>query len=501
MSEKNLDRLFQEKLKDFEEIPEEKVWDDISTSLDKKKSRKVIPFWWKLGGVAAVLAIIFMAVNPFGDNDQNTPVITNVETESPSERKGDETIQMENISKEANQIADTENKKAQTETQSAKNEETHSAETQIGSKKLDENDLNTIQGNETKLALSDVEKTIQKKEGKSSTEKNTVLDKNGVLNEAFAINTNAPDKSDPKNISLENERDEKLKIENSIEKSVASSAVEQKEKSIDESQKKSIFDEIKKQNEEDALTKNKSGNWSIGPNLAPVYFNSFGEGSPVDQSFNSNSKSGKINMSYGLSVAYGINNKLRIRTGIHKVDYSYGTNEVEFSPSLQGSLSSRLKNVDYTEASENIVVESKLDNQVSFAESKRSSDVLANNISRNGTMAQKFGYIEIPVELDYAIIDNRFGVNLIGGVSSMFLTNNSLALNSSNETIELGEANNLNSINFSTNIGFGLNYKFTPKIQLNVEPVFKYQLNTFSDVSGSFNPFSIGVYSGLNFRF
>ncbi|WP_273568743.1 hypothetical protein [Maribacter halichondriae] len=49
MSKKNLDKLFQEKFKDFSEIPDEKVWENISASLDKKNRRRVIPIWWKLG--------------------------------------------------------------------------------------------------------------------------------------------------------------------------------------------------------------------------------------------------------------------------------------------------------------------------------------------------------------------------------------------------------------------------------------------------------------------
>ena len=64
-----------------------------------------------------------------------------------------------------------------------------------------------------------------------------------------------------------------------------------------------------------------------------------------------------------------------------------------------------------------------------------------------------------------------------------------------------GEANNINSVNFSTNLGLGLDYKFTPKLKFNVEPVFKYQLNTFSNTSGSFNPYSLGVYSGFTLKF
>ena len=74
-------------------------------------------------------------------------------------------------------------------------------------------------------------------------------------------------------------------------------------------------------------------------------------------------------------------------------------------------------------------------------------------------------------------------------------------LEANGNTVEMGEANNLNDLNFSTNIGFGLNYKFSPMLQLNLEPMFKYQLNTFTQTAGNFQPFSIGVYTGLNFKF
>ncbi|MEP5830920.1 MAG: hypothetical protein ABJ300_11650, partial [Maribacter dokdonensis] len=68
-------------------------------------------------------------------------------------------------------------------------------------------------------------------------------------------------------------------------------------------------------------------------------------------------------------------------------------------------------------------------------------------------------------------------------------------------TTEIGEANNINDLNFSANMGLGLNYNFSQKVRFNVEPIFKYQLNTFSDVNGTFRPYSVGVYSGLTFKF
>jgi len=57
MSErKNIDKLFQEKFKDFEAEPSAEMWPRIEAKLKEKKDRKIIPFWWKLSGVAAALS-------------------------------------------------------------------------------------------------------------------------------------------------------------------------------------------------------------------------------------------------------------------------------------------------------------------------------------------------------------------------------------------------------------------------------------------------------------
>ncbi len=263
--------------------------------------------------------------------------------------------------------------------------------------------------------------------------------------------------------------------------------------------KKSIFDALEEQIDEEKIAEEPSSRWSAGPNVAPVYFNAMGEGSPIDPGFSPNAKSGSTNLSYGVSIAYAVTKKLSVRSGIHKAEYGYNTNNVGFSPTLAASTSGRLQNIDFASGPEN------------FAESSPNSNLDSSNdlapefsslnAARDGTIAQSFGYLEVPLELDYALIDRRFGVNLVGGISSLFLIDNSVILNSGELTTEIGEARNLNDLNFSTNIGFGVNYKFTPKVQLNIEPVFKYQLNTFSNVSGDFRPFSIGVYSGLNFKF
>ena len=56
-------------------------------------------------------------------------------------------------------------------------------------------------------------------------------------------------------------------------------------------------------------------------------------------------------------------------------------------------------------------------------------------------------------------------------------------------------------MNFSGNLGVDFDYNISKKLYINVSPMFKYQLNTFSENSGGFQPYYLGVYTGLNFRF
>ena len=76
MKKNNLDDLFREKLGDFQEVPDNSVWEKIVASLDKKRKKRVSPIWWQLGGAAALLAILLYVINPFElEKQTDLPVV------------------------------------------------------------------------------------------------------------------------------------------------------------------------------------------------------------------------------------------------------------------------------------------------------------------------------------------------------------------------------------------------------------------------------------------
>ena len=90
MGKKNLEQLFKERFRDFQEVPDQKVWDAIEHSLDNKKQKKrIIPFWWSLGGVAAALAILLLTINPFAEEPVKQQIISDSENITSPESTND----------------------------------------------------------------------------------------------------------------------------------------------------------------------------------------------------------------------------------------------------------------------------------------------------------------------------------------------------------------------------------------------------------------------------
>ncbi|MDD3721596.1 MAG: hypothetical protein PHW92_03780 [Lutibacter sp.] len=56
---KNIDRLFQENLKDFEVSPPNESWDAIENRLIPRTKKRELPFWLKISSIAALFVLFF----------------------------------------------------------------------------------------------------------------------------------------------------------------------------------------------------------------------------------------------------------------------------------------------------------------------------------------------------------------------------------------------------------------------------------------------------------
>jgi hypothetical protein len=239
---------------------------------------------------------------------------------------------------------------------------------------------------------------------------------------------------------------------------------------------------------------NKSeNNWSISPSFAVLKSNSLSDTSPINAGL-SESTSGENSYSYGVQVAYQINKKWSIQSGIHLQENSYANNQVSVNSSSE-------RNPFATAFSNGDVFSFNKNNDITESAQLIGNSVLNAGNSNTGNISQNYGYIEIPVEVKYNFSNNnKLQTQFVTGFSTLFLNKNEVILDTQNFSRTL-EATNLNNINFSGNIGFDFNYNLSKKIALNLNPMFKVQFNTFSNNSNGFAPFNIGIYTGIKYQF
>lgn len=438
---KDIDRLFQEKLENFETTPNPEIWEAIESKLQKKKKRRVVPFWW-YSGIAGVLIIGMLF---FYNKDEKEPIRTFDDVPVIVEEKKEEqkeinfkdipqidkdTVQTELVYKETNNLEILENKK----------------------RRRNKKQLKPL--NEDAVIV------LAKEKVSKDSKKGLLSDKKIALKKIFS----------------EKEKEEIIAHNDSVFK---------KETKKDFLAEMSKLENIK---EEKEIEKK----WSVTPTIAILNSNSFSKTSPLDKSFDSNT-SGDNSVAYGVRVNYKLNNKWSLQTGFFKRNIDFSTNNLSVVSNVSGS---NLKNLNYNSGISFVVINN----------SGLSSDSMVlqsiNIVDKNVNLKQTFGYIEIPLEVKYTLIEKqKFNTKLVSGFSTLFLNNNAILLERNNESSSIGRATNLNTINFSGNLGIDFNYSLNSKLNLNITPMFKIQMNTFSNTANGFQPYTIGIYSGLSYKF
>ena len=471
---KNIDDLFKESFENLEVSPSPEVWKNIQTKLKKEDDRKVIPIWIKLSGIAALLVLFFTIGNSLLNDSPNqtvTPIVfeNKLNTKFLNETLQESTPPMDKT--KANE---------------------------------DDYDAGITNKNTTEVGNSNSKVIIanHKKFKESANPQNN----SGELNNKIAtseiasarpVSTNKSPQKDfiNKEITVVTANESATAVQNSNNSKVENAEQEKIEN------KKSIFDVINETQEESTaiIVDNSPDNrWELIPNIAPVYYNTLSEGSSIDPMFSDNTKKGDLNISYGIKVSYNLNKRVSIRSGVGNVNLSYSTTGLDIGT---GPLSSApTTSIDYY-ARNNVTIV--VDEGALTTQNPNNPFENVTPKSTNGEtyLNQKLSYYEMPLELNYAIINKKFGINVIGGFSTLILGNNEISVEAGDFNEVLGEASNLSPLSFTTNIGLGLNYSFSKKLMFIVEPMFKYQLNPYTDSSVNFKPYYLGVYSGLSFKF
>jgi hypothetical protein len=530
---KNIDRLFQEKFKDFEVIPDEIVWKKIKARQNENKKRGVlVPFWYRVAGVAALITLIFginsLLFNTNSQQQNNT--ITDSDTQNIIEQTKTTTPDKQVKPPTKNGIVTSEKKETNPVDQKTKNT-TQNQDNNAGQHNYFESSI--TKENAVVNTLEQVPSKPQK--GSELDPTSHSVTKNSIVSHPTTNNNNTTETSSKskadsivtqeriiKKAAIVDQQNKKPNLEkeyplfitpneknNTNTQGLAKKNSDIKNKTLKEdvenlndNGKKSIFDVINQKEEKEIAEESTSTKkWNIAPNVAPVYYSSIGGGSSIDSQFADNTKNGQVNMSYGMHISYAINKRFSVRSGVNKVDLSYNTEGVGFSPSAVGK---NLENVSYNSTAGAILI-SDIGNVRNTADiGSEFSDINRNAIDQKqnpGLLNQSIAYLEVPLEMKYALVNKKIGVNMIGGISTLFLQDNEISIEAGDFEATIGEANNLNDVSFSGNIGLGVDYKISDQFEVNLEPIFKYQFNAFNDNADNFKPYYFGIYTGVSIRF
>ena len=497
-----IDQLAQEKLKNLEiEVPE-LIWTNIKRELKKEEDKKIVPFWWKYATAAAVLLIGIFIGTQFTNNskiDFTKP--NNLEISKPLvqeilENKSDNyNHENREITKPNNNLIQLTNQKKVVENDVVSN---NNALT-VKKVKTSNQDNNTykiavLKNNNTNVSITNKNSSNDEinSENKIDLVHNSINDKKTIASNGLENNN----KTNFDTVLLANQKNA---IQTKTDLTIKDKSAFEKD-SI--SKKLNVLENILAEKTIKKQAINKTTKWQITPNIAPIFANSTSNNSTIDSKFDNNAKSYEKNISVGLAVNYAISKKVKIRTGINKFDVDYNTNNIGFYKNVANA--SNLE-ADNSIVSNNYIISNNTTQILNFVPTSTAlGEPMTNdgNITKfEGSLSQKSSYLEVPLEVSFVILNKKFGVNIITGFSTLFLNKNQFSIVANSGTIGLDQAKNLNKIHYSTNIGLGLNYKFAPSFQINLEPMLKYQINTFNDNSRNFKPYFVGIYSGISYSF
>lgn len=251
--------------------------------------------------------------------------------------------------------------------------------------------------------------------------------------------------------------------------------------------------------------------WSIAAMASPTYYSRFSSANDELSGQLMSAEQPLVSYSGGVAFAYKLSRRFSVQSGLY---YSALGQKVEGINSFDG-----FRQFDNTKGNNNFEVLTSSgivssDNPNVFLNADASNRVItiftkdvfdpkkASLQPINNSLTQSFSYLELPVILRYKVIDKTIGINLIGGMAYNLLVHNSVYTTVNGSKYPIGDTKGLNALSLSSSLGMGMEYNFSSKLSLNLEPMFRYYLNPFSVSSSSIiHPYSFGIFSGVSYKF
>ena len=221
-----------------------------------------------------------------------------------------------------------------------------------------------------------------------------------------------------------------------------------------------------------------------------------------------NSERARPSYTTGLTFGYRISDRLTIHSGIGLASLGQTINDVDVFAGLSDFYAVKSNYLYSVETASGMIRAGNTDLYLTDAANRvgslvQGADPPKYNLTQVGSeIRQVFRYLELPLLLRYKVIDGRMGLNLSGGVAYGLLVDNTAYTGQGSDMIRVGHTEGVNPYNFSSQLGLGMEYDISTNISFNLEPVLRYYMTPISNISGAlYRPYSLGIYSGLFFKF
>lgn len=459
-----MDKAIREKLENFSVEPPEHVWSGIhETIIRQRRKRRMAYVAW----TAAAAVVVFAFIAGWMLNEKSgtiTKTLVEEKTSVPAEQKSTVLTEEQNT------------------------------------------DVSTEQVEEPKLTANDVPVITAKNE---SIAKYAVDSKNvTATKEQAAERYNYRLLASRTNVVFERKDVALAEVKYKVEPSV---------NALSESDYMLIAENISSKNFNDD---NENG-WVVGAHVSPGYSaHSSNYSGQYAQNLNQVSEGGVSNVGGGISVQYKSNKRLSIESGIYYAQNSQSekSSGLAYGPSMDFSASPQASVADAPSYSNAIRVSREglamnstagvvnLSNAPKGAEISTLNSAFGNKyrttLLADGEFSQEFDLVEIPLYLRYKLIDKKFGVDIMGGLNAGLVVGNNAYIENSYGKQNVGETEDISTLNVSGTIGFGVNYGLGKHLSLALEPRFNYYLNSInSNPEVDYKPYRIGLFTGVYYAF
>ncbi|MCF8364757.1 MAG: PorT family protein [Bacteroidales bacterium] len=247
----------------------------------------------------------------------------------------------------------------------------------------------------------------------------------------------------------------------------------------------------------------KNSRWRIGGRLSPVYSyrNTNGDAfqtpdESVDAGYFNSNEVGVTSIAGGISLDYIINSRLSFGSGMYLSRIGQQNNEVLAYNDPNSTSMYKL-----TSSIGTVTINPKKFESVIIEKPASIKDSVPGDYIVNGSFVQNLDYLEVPLVLKYKILNKKFSVNILGGLSPGILVNNRSFFETDGEKLQTGTTQNIDPFIYNSIVGIGLDYAIGRKLSLNMEPSFKYSLSPVNSNNGiNYHPYSLSWFTGISYK-